>query len=394
MKSAFAVTYKIEDPVLAAQELASKIKSKLKFARNSCCILFAEIPFDLDKLLPELEKELGLPAIGLTSASQISGEGYHRLSATLMVLTADDCNFSMALSNSLHGDWQAEIAATYNKAASALLGEEPELILLFSGFNKNVLDDDLICEMNKLSSGKPVFGGVCSDYNTLKDGKVFLGNEVSSDGMALLLISGNVKPKFTMGMIGPNLIPKAKITNTNVNEILTIDRETACQYLKKNGVDADSPYSLFFHPLILDFKINKESIGQPVARVITRLDKETGSAICKTHIPEGANLSVCNVSGKDIEESTREAFLRMQQEYLLPPSDDYEYTTVLGISCVARHIVLAYNYDQEGILANELLPEGLNFMGCYSFGEYSPVSVNNSPDANMAHNISIALCMF
>ena len=104
--------------------------------------------------------------------------------------------------------------------------------------------------MNKLSSGKPVFGGVCSDYNTLKDGKVFLGNEVSSDGMALLLISGNVKPKFTMGMIGPNLIPKAKITNTNVNEILTIDRETACQYLKKNGVDADSPYSLFFHPLI------------------------------------------------------------------------------------------------------------------------------------------------
>ena len=394
MKSAFAVTYKIEDPVLAAQELASKIKSKLQFARNSCCILFAEIPFELNRLLPELEKKLKLPVIGITSAAQISAEGYHRLSATLMVLTADDCNFSMALSKSLQGDCKAEIANTYNKAAAGLFGEEPELIFLFTGFSKDILDDDLISEMNKLSNGKPVFGGVSSDYNIMTDGKVFLGSEISSDGLALLLISGNIKPKFTMGMISPNLITKAKITNAHLNEIFTIDNQIACTYLKKNGVDLDSPYSLFFHPLSLDFKINEESLAHPVDRAITNLNKEKGSAICKTHIPEGASLSVCNVSGKDIEESTRDAFVSMKEKYVQASSDGYEYTTMLGISCVARHIVLAYDYAQEGLLANQLLPEGINFMGCYSFGEYSPVSVNNSPDANMTHNISIALCMF
>ena len=105
-------------------------------------------------------------------------------------------------------------------------------------------------------------------------------------------------------------------------------------------------------------------------------------------------MAVCNVSGKDIEESTRESFLYMQQEYLSASNDSYKYSTMLGISCVARHIVLAYNYEQEGRLACELLPEGLNFMGCYSFGEYAPVPVENSPDANLSHNISIALCMF
>ena len=124
MRSAFAVTFISEDLFAAAFDLTSQIKKQLVPSKNSCAIFFAEEVFDLGQLGVELEKQLGFPVVGNTSTAQISHNGYHRLAATLLVLTADDCNFGVALSPLFEND----MAKAFQEV-SHVLGEQPPEVL-------------------------------------------------------------------------------------------------------------------------------------------------------------------------------------------------------------------------------------------------------------------------
>lgn len=395
MISAFAVTYAVEDPIAAARELAYGIRTQLSFGKNSCAILFAEIAFDLEQLLPELEAELGITVIGCTATAQISHLGYHRLSATLLVLTADDCNFGTAMSNSLQGDSSAQITRTYHNALTELDGDAPKLIFILSSPENNLIDEDIISTLNVLSNSRPVFGGVASDYNTFDRAKVFLGSEIRSDGVVMLLISGNINPQFITCNLTPVDKPShSRVTSSCGNKLLRIDHQNAFDYLQDRAIEPDNPFSFLFNPISVDFYNQDDYDGHAVVRAIYKIDEETKSAITSYHIPEDSSIEIRSINSSDIEDSARKGFSHMRTQILDAVGDHYKYSTLLGISCIARHVVLCYDYEREGILANQILPDGINFLSFYSYGEFCPTSVIDNEARNRLHNLSIAFCLF
>ena len=65
---------------------------------------------------------------------------------------------------------------------------------------------------------------------------------------------------------------------------------------------------------------------------------------------------------------------------------------LIGVTCAGRHAVLSYDFMREGELAEEMLPDHVNFSGFYSLGEYCPTSTRNNKAKNRLHNLSFTLC--
>jgi len=395
MKSAYAVTYSSHDSRAAARELASGVRRGTTILKNSCAILFAEVVFNLDELLPALEEELGIPVMGCTSAAITSSRGYHRMSASLMLLTADDCNFGMSISRPLTADDPyGAVRDAYNEAQGQLKGQQPKVIFMFTGPGKGMLDDDIVQTLNQLGNRCPVIGGICSDYNTFDKGRVFLGTEKSNDSMLLLLISGNIKPKFAVSKLGPSAFSKSKVSKSEDSEVIKVDNLTAFEFLRRNGIEPENTFSFFFHPISLELNHLPDFDGETVVRALFGVNPDNQSAIFTNFVPEGTPISVRTFNRKDIEQTTRQSLENIRSEYRLEKDDKYTYSTVIGVSCIARHIVMAYDYEREGELVKQILPPDLNFMGCYSYGEFCPTSVQDGRANNAFHNISFTVCMF
>lgn len=394
MKSTYAVTYNSHDCRVAARELANSVKKDTAILKNSCAILFAEVIFNLDELLPALEEKLGIPVLGCTSAAITSSGGYHRMSASLMLLTADDCNFGMSISSPLKDNSYEAVREAYNEAQGQLKGQQPKVIFMFVGPGKGMLDDNIVHTLNHLSNRCPVIGGICSDYNTFDKGRVFLGSKQSNDSMLLLLISGNVKPKFAVSNLGPRTFSKSRVSESHENEVTKVDNMTAFEFFHRNGIEPENSFSFFFHPVSFELKHTPDYDGEPVSRMIFSANPEKRSVLFTNAIPKDTAISVRTFTRKDIEQTTRQSLEAIRSEYRLEEDDNYTYSTVLGVSCIARHIVMAYDYEREGELVKQILPPDLKFMGCYSYGEFCPTSIKDGKANNAFHNISFTLCMF
>jgi hypothetical protein len=73
--------------------------------------------------------------------------------------------------------------------------------------------------------------------------------------------------------------------------------------------------------------------------------------------------------------------------------EDYEYSTILCISCCGRAIILGADAGAEGRELTRLLPEGLSLAGAYCLGEICPTLWKDGRASNRFHNCSITFCM-
>lgn len=394
MKSALAVTEISDDSSAAAADLVKQIKSKLVLQKNSCGILFAEVGYEAQELLPVLHKELGIEIIGGSATAQITNRGYHRMAASLLVLTSDDCHFAMALTEPFSDNYEEKITAAFKEAEKKLEGEPLEAVFLFSCTSKDSTTDDFLVVLNRLAGGKPIFGAVASDYFEFSEETIFFNDQEFQERMAIMLISGNFRPKFIIRNVPRTRLAKSIVTESKGASVQKIDNMTVYEYLKKNGVDPENPIALSFAPLSVEYDHELENDGEPICRPFFLVDKETGAGFAHGAIPEGATVSIRIIESKDILSSTKEAMETICKEIAEDESKDYEYSTVLGVTCAARHIVLGPEYFKEGEFAQDVFPQNINFAAFYSFGEYCPTSIKNDKAVNRAHNLSIGLCAF
>lgn len=392
MKSAFAVTFISEDAFAAASELAVAIKKQLVPGANSCGILFAEEAFDLGQLGFELEAQLGFPVVGCSSTAQISHSGYHRLSASLLVLTADDCQFGVALSPLDDFD----VAGTFQQLDQALGGQDPEILFLFSTPKKEFMADRLVEELSEASGNKPIFGGLVSDYGSGEHTSIFWKGKAHQDSFLILAVSGNIRPCFFLHNVRPDGMLRSTVTAARASEVMKIDDLSVYEYLEKHGGDPSNAASLAFSPICVELGDGAEIGTKIMARIFFKVDKDTGYGYTQSHIPEGSTISFRMIDASDIAESAQALFKDMAKSFANTKRDekDYVYSTVFGVSCIARHLVMNFEYEMEGDLARDILPPELNFMAFYSYGEFCPVSTKNNRAENRMHNLSLALCMF
>ena len=197
MDSLTLYTEEIDDLAEAAADLFEQASS-FAFRKNTLAILFAEEDTDFPGLYALLSERWKFPVMGCTALSMLLGkEGYCDIGISVMLLTADDCEFSVGMTDELNMDnYREAVSATYKRLSAALPSKE-KLIISYGGLvntEDDVGGDDRVNILNDLSGSVPVYGAAASDSFNFKNLRLFYNGKTSERGQVMALVAGNIAP--------------------------------------------------------------------------------------------------------------------------------------------------------------------------------------------------------
>ena len=398
MKSLIAVTSEIDDPVLAAGELADQIRKKGKFDANSVGIVFCDADADVVALGRHLHTELRIDIVGITiTASVERNSGYGDLCIRLCVLTADDVLFSIGCSGDLAAaEYSDAICDAYGRAA-AKIPEKPGFILALTPYIAEHTPGDYVEVLDAVSGGLPIFGSVAADHYDLQYQKTFFNGEAFSRGMIFILFAGNIKPVFAMEHhFAAKAEKKGIVTKSAGNKILKVGDQTFKDYLSAI-VPIPNEELVAFHfqttPFVAELP-DYEKDEQPVVRGLITVDHSIGAGSFLSKMPEGTVIYLTEIQRDNLKESCSGAIEKISEK--ISGSKNYRYSMIFISTCNARHILMGDVKSLESdIISDKLkdLPPDLNAMGFYGFGEICPTGTKADGSAkNRFHNVSFAVC--
>ena len=378
----------------AAQDILRQLHG-FPLGENSCGILIVEPTCDYEEALVTLRAELGhIPLIGATSLAQLSKSGYRKLGLTLLLLTADDCWFSLAGADNLNENGEEKICAAYNEALAGLGGREPVGAFVFSKLTPNMPERAKLVLLDKLIGHKPIIGGIASDNYTRTTEHVFLNDTIYQGGYGILLVAGNFKPIVNVGNVPNKGLARYRVTESEGTLLKSIDNTPIVDFLLSNGVNIDTPVGLLFAPFS-DIEGDSNRGDTPVCRPLIGVDKEKGVAKTHVNMPQGSMVSFQIIEGSHIKLMAEEAAKKTLKQIEEAAGSGYEYSTLFCVTCAGRHAVLAFEHEYEGILARQLFADKMEVAGFYGFAEIGPTSIaENGLAKNNTHNLSVVFCAF
>ena len=400
MRSATAISYELDDIEASAKELTDQIREKLTFGKNSVAILHGQPDMEIGELSGAVSRELGCHVMGGTAAAGaiLTEDGYSELAVALHVMSDDDCLFSAAISSSMETEPEKEITDTYRKAY-ALLKEkdaaaEPKMVICVAAIVGSIASDNVLAKVSELCGNLPVFGYIAADDFEFCKQQVYLDGESGGDRIAILLLSGNVKPVFhTANLQGEKALEKRLVTKAHDNVICEIEGAPAYEYIKVFPFINDETTVLFNYQFFVEVPDDEFNDGIPVSRALSSFDKETGEVTCFANVPENSYIGLLYCTGNDVA-ATSETGIKEFIDKLKSADDGYEYSTVFITTCSLRNMFLADMKETEGDLVKQYFPPNLSISGLYAFGEIAPTSVSNGKAVNRFHNATFTVCAF
>lgn len=395
MKSATAVSYEIDDISTASEELAAQIREKLMFENESVGILYCQPEMEIAELCMKLKEKLGFDILGGTTSAgaTLTNEGHHELAVTLHVLTASDCRFATAVSRPLSQNPREGIDRVYADALSGLDGE-PKMIFFIAPMLSGISTDSCLTVLSEASGNLPVFGFVAADDYDFTNQKVFLNEHCDGESIALLLISGNVRPIFLINNLeSSETISKKRVTKSEGNIIYEIDGKPAYEYIKEFPFVEDESTLLWNYQFFVELAGNSERGYASVSRALSGYDRETGRVTCFADVPQGSYIGLMYCDGSNVRESCREALAELNEKLGDGKAEaDYQYSSVFFMSCSLRNMFLADEKKAEGELIKAMLPDRLTASGVYAYGEIAPTLFRDGKVKNSFHNATMTIC--
>lgn len=401
LKSTTVITAELDDIEAGTSELVEKTLQSLELQSNGFALLLCDSDADHEQFAKKLHQKLGVPVVGFSSTAMISGgEGLIDMSAVLTTVTSDDVFFSVATSDPLTPDnVVSQIELTYKKALASSKGE-PSLVLAFPPYILGIMLDVYPRELDRVSGEIPIFGGLPAHDEANGRSAVYCGDTAADDRLAVLLVSGAVKPVMTVKNHVGTLISglKRTVTSARDNVIFRVGNGTFVEFIEEFGLDVsklasldDKSTSFTTYPLLVEKPDIANPDGIPIVRTLHGIDLKSGSGTAIGEVPEGSTLSIGVLQAQDIEISTRNSVQNLLTLMRQNEEDGYKYSTVFAVSCVARYYVMAAQNTLEVDTLKMGLPPNLSLCGYYSFGEICPTSVSSGRALNAAHNESLVL---
>lgn len=397
MKSKVLFTQEMDDLEIAVEDLVRQTEG-FEFKKNSIALVYGE-DFEYEELYERLREKWDFDIVGCTAMSMITGmTGYTLEGISVLLLSADDCTFATGITGTLtKSNYAEEIEKTY-KNIEAKLDGEVKMVLAYGIMVKSVDDvsgDGYVDILDKLSNGAPVFGGLASDNFTFSSNRVFWNDVCVADAMNMVLISGNIKPKFvSKNSIVNRALFSYVITESKANHIFKLGNDTLVDVMDKEEISnekSDVVADYLLSPFLLSIPTKDGDVIE-TARNISTLNHEDGSGVFLGGMPEGSTLGIGIISREDVTNSVKKACEAINEEL---KDDGYEYSTLLCTTCAARFLALASDVEAEGQACINNLPKNMQLMGIYAFGEFCPVKGNNTGKMyNTFHNFTFTILAF
>jgi hypothetical protein len=400
MQSKVAATYEIDDLDLAVQDLLAGLNDGFPLLKNTCGIIFCASDIDQKPFLAKFKARFPHDLVGCTGIATFEHKnGFHEMCTTLLVLTADDCEFAAVLSGAVTPEnVREEIEGVWRAAQSKTPGGI-KLAIAIPAYNLNIMLDEYTNTFNKIAPGVPLFGGLPSYRGEGDSNMTVFNGEAYRDRLVFLSISGNISPVFSVQNVSGNAVERKRtVTSSKCNTIYTAGGQRFTDYMAEIGlpvdklVEGNNTITFVSNPLLIENAKGADS-SFSFARTLHKIDLAEGSGTAIGEIPEGATMSICSLKRDQIAERAA-AGIKDIKEKIRGHAPGYRYSTILAVSCIGRYLLMAPNCHVEADNILQGFPEGLSLAGFYGYGEIAPFCQGEKTPLNFAHNESLVLCAF
>jgi hypothetical protein len=373
-----ACTEEMDDPELAVMEIVSKLALKTRLMRNAVGIIACDYEFIETGVVQALSRALPFEVAGCTTLSSAAQGISGAEILCISVLTSDDVRFAAALSPPLNmDDIDIPVRRTFEEARGAL-GQAPDFMLAYLPFIPDRSGSLILRALDAASGGVPVFGGLsCAQVPNFTEGWA-IHNEASRNGAAaLVLMAGNVRPRFFVNSIPESALPEERgvITDAEGFIIKKINNVTFAEYIKKIGLREMLSQAI---PLVVNSGSGSIALG------VQSITKE-GYAVCSMEPPENAHVALGQVERRRLLEAAEEA-----TKTLLEVTDGQG---ILIHLCLARSLLFGTNTQAEMRLVMEMIGDTRPCQISYSAGELCPVLDERHAARNRLHNYAYIACV-
>lgn len=376
-----AHTKEVDDPEYAVREILHQLDLDNALLKHSVGIIHCNDAFISSGVVKEITENLPFPTVGINTLLSSSHMGViDNILLSVCVLTSQTATFSLGLSSPIDGDVQNAVKEAYLRAASGLR-ERAAMAVAFipTSLSYPIGGEDAVEAFTEISDGIPLFGAFASDYTTtLRSPKVIFGNESHRDNLAILLIEGNLRPKFYCYPVsGKDVIrQKAIVTDSEGAVIKKVNGLPVLDYFETLGLCKDGQL-LGVHtiPIFVD----RHNGNPPLVRCIYTQTPE-GHLVLGGKAPVDTTLGIGSLNLSQIQEGVE----RMSRLIKLS-NPDFFYV----YSCISRNFTLGYNYTTELEVMQKNINGSIPYLFAYSCGELCPIILKDGRWHNEFHNMSL-----
>ena len=387
MKVLSAITYEIDVAEVAVAEVLEQLNIKENLMASSFGFITCYAEFIETGVVAAICAALPFDVLGITTLASATADACDYLALTVTVYTGDDVKFSCAHTGSLSDKQKEPIAEAY-QAALARLSEPPVMMMVVAPLINHVGGEKLLEILDEVTGGLPVFGTLAidntQDYHLTKT--IFNG-VASRTSLALVLISGAVKPRFFIKALSEENAQKQKaiITDSTGNVLKAVNDVSFMEYLGTLGMHAGEREveGLNTIPILVNY-----NDGTPPAIRAIYLVTEEGHAVCGGSMPLGSTLAIGSITHDDVIDAAEE--LAADIKAALTQSGA---SGVMMFPCLSRALVLGPNREGEMRTVMKGLNGALPFVFAYSGGEICPVSGKGGELVNRFHNFTLICCL-
>lgn len=279
--------------------------------------------------------------------------------------------FEHTVLSSAHVEARAESSlAAGRKLATRLV--RPGLRLVFvlaDGININ--GSDLVTGLREvLPSNVVVTGGLAADGSRFEKTWVILGDRPRTGQIAAIGFTGERLQVGHGSKGGWDIFgPERLVTRSSGRVLYELDGKPALELYKKylGDLAADLPASALLFPLALR-QSDAPATKEQVVRTILAINEEDQSMSFAGEIPEGWLAQLMKANFERIIEGAWQSAMAARRPVLGSPN-----SLAIAISCVGRRWLLGERTEEELERTLDMLPEGTQQIGYYSYGELSPV---------------------
>ena len=373
-------TKEIDDIDKAVEEILGQLKH-IKLKKNTIGILTCHSDFVLSGTVKAICSKLSFHTIGTVTFAQAVKNKASVLLLSILVITSDDVNFSSALTPSLLGDPRKVITETYRGLQTNV---KPEVIFIFSAFISENSNDEYVDVLTKESGGIPLFGTIAvDDTSDYSSAFMIYNGEEYHDRLGIVLLSGNINPKFYTASISKDKIldKTAVITSSNGRLIKEVNNRPLIDYFAELGLAnaGEKNYDIFSLPFIIDY-----NDGTPKVSKVFLGFNENKEGVCAGEMPEGATLYIGMFNKEDVLFTTGETVNKALAE-------NKNASLFLAFSCISRAVSLGSDVFAELNIIKEKV--STPFLAACSGGEICPTQINDTNAINRFHNNTFILCV-
>jgi hypothetical protein len=371
------------DPNAAVIAVIDQCRRSLEGLRPRAGLLFCTVEaFDPSMLKIVGDEFPGMELAGATSSSEISSVGgYLEDSISLALFASEDIEIGTGLGRGLRDDVDEACEVAVRQALSGVSLEPKVCIVLHESL---ATDPPLVAEglARALPEGVAVLGGTSArnDFTSLRPTYQFRGQEVASDGLAIIVFCGPVAHSTAVGMGFKTIGSRGTVTNADRGGVYEIDGRPAIEFVKRY-IDALGP-AAFSNPLAV-FEEGSEDF---YLRAIGPSDRGAGSFATVGSIPVGVDVQVTTADVDDVLTATRES---LETALAAFPSGARPEAALI-FSCAVRKFFLGTKTRVEAELAKEVLGD-LPTTGLYCYGEVGPVP--GAPTARFLNETFVTLLL-